>query len=149
MSVGKLSCAGSTKYAIKQQLHFTFNFCYLASLISMTPALIFPCFCLVFRVDGSGLESQQAISYIKCRGSEVTVQDCDVKRNGTCAMGQRAGVICLGKSLSQALVCSLTESSEICKWNLLLAQTIGSQYPFCNQFSSVIPRCTNETYKGA
>ncbi|XP_032898788.1 uncharacterized protein LOC116987007 isoform X2 [Amblyraja radiata] len=47
------------------------------------------------RVDGSGLESQQAISYIKCRGSEVTVQDCDVKRNGTCAMGQRAAVICL------------------------------------------------------
>ncbi|XP_051872191.1 deleted in malignant brain tumors 1 protein-like [Pristis pectinata] len=49
---------------------------------------------LAARVDASQ-QSPQTASHIKCRGDEVTLQDCDIKPNGTCAMGKRAAVFCM------------------------------------------------------
>ncbi|XP_078394854.1 uncharacterized protein LOC144678793 isoform X2 [Cetorhinus maximus] len=49
---------------------------------------------LATRVDVSQQDIQQAIPYIKCKGDEMTLQDCDVRRTGKCANSERAAVIC-------------------------------------------------------
>ncbi|XP_067866198.1 uncharacterized protein [Heterodontus francisci] len=49
---------------------------------------------LATRVDVSQQPTPQAVSHIQCKGDEMTLQDCDIRRTGKCTTSERAAVIC-------------------------------------------------------
>ncbi|XP_041041074.1 uncharacterized protein LOC121276571 isoform X4 [Carcharodon carcharias] len=49
---------------------------------------------LATRFNVSRQDIQQAIPYIKCKGDEMTLQDCDIRRTGKCTTSEHAAVIC-------------------------------------------------------
>ncbi|XP_072431602.1 uncharacterized protein [Chiloscyllium punctatum] len=49
---------------------------------------------LATRVDVNQQNTSQTIPYIKCKGDEMVLQDCDIKRVGKCSSNEHAAVIC-------------------------------------------------------
>ncbi|XP_072431603.1 uncharacterized protein [Chiloscyllium punctatum] len=45
-------------------------------------------------VDVNQQNTSQTIPYIKCKGDEMVLQDCDIKRVGKCSSNEHAAVIC-------------------------------------------------------